>query len=670
MRLWKICGSSIGNGTRWSTVCPNDSMQAIDPVPALDMNKKSTTLYVSLQRDVDIRMLSHELEAQGIGQWLYLGEDNAWRLQAESALSSGACRISVADSLDEMSWRLRQPYIDCIGELSQLNDSLEWWACELAAKTVYSKLYVRICLLAVARRLIDVGFNCPTFIVCSTPALLDEVVGFASEKGTSLRPLATATSISSVDRIGKAGRRYLGSAYRRLRKLAGRLFGGGPSCWESNPSYRRKLLAKKGVTASVDFTGEDTILFFTWVDHRNFGDDGGYRDPHLGLLPEMLRERGYRVAYVPRVLHMIRFDEAVDRLLRTGEQLFFPELYISDQDRENCSRRARRFEPKVTVGLTMCNVPVHRLVSEHLDESRGTLAETLAYECLIANLEAAGVHPKRIIYTFEGQSWEQVLAWSVRRYMPNTKVVGYENLNFSRMALSMYPACCEYGLRPLPDRIVTNGPLYRKILLAENIPPSLVKVGCGLRHGWLWDAKIGPRSCEDNGPNRVIRILVATAVPFSASVEMVSKAVQAFGGDSSYEVIVKCHPMVDHRQVMRHLGVLVQQDNVHFVKTPLPGLLPSVHILLYAYSVVCYESLHYGVPPVFVKSECFLNLDQLEATPNIHWEATTPEDLRRVAGQITQMTSGERSNWERRASEAVPLALAPITPQCVDAFLI
>ena len=634
------------------------------------MNQKSKILYVSLQCDVDLRTLSRELEAHGIRQWLYLGEDYVWRMKAESAISSGACRISIADSLDEMSWRLRQPYIDCIGELSQLNHSLDWWASEVAAKNPYTKLYLRICLLAVARQLINAGFHCPSLIVCPTPALLDEVVGVAAATGTALQPLPKATTLPSLSTIGFAGRRYLGGGYRHLRLLASRLFGKDQRSLENHPAYRRRLLTEKGVRLGTDFAGEDAILFFTWIDDRNFRDDGGYCDPHLGALPEMLRARGYRVAYVPRVLHRIPFDEAVDRLLQTGERLFFPELYISEQDQENCYQRALKFRPVVPANLTVRDVPVYSLVLEHLEESRRFLADTLTYEYLIANLAAHGLYPRQIIHTCEGHSWEQVLAWSVRRYMPNTKVIGYDNGNFSRMTLSMYHASCEYGLRPLPDRIVTNGPLYRKILLAENTPPSLVKVGCGLRHGWLWEAKIGPRSCEGNGRNGVIRVVVATAIGFSDSVELVGKAVQAFGADSSYELIVKCHPMVDHRQVWRHLGALVQHDNVHFVETRLSELLPSAHMLLYTYSLVCYESLYCGVPAVFVKSEGFLNLDKLEATPEVRWEATTPEDLRRVATQITHMTTEERRDWQRRASEVVRVALAPITPQGVDAFLI
>ena len=627
-------------------------------------------LYVTLQSDVDLAALSQQLRASGIRQWLYLGEDSTWRVQAESAISSGIPRVSIADLLDAMSWKLRQPYIDWIGELSQLNHSLEWWASEIAAKNPFSMLYVRICLLAVARELITAGFDRPTLIVCSSPALLDEVVRFASGTGAAPQQLPDTTTLPNLRSIGKTGRRYLGAAYRRLRLFVGRLLGKDPRSLDVDPTSRRRLLTDRGVTAGADFAGEDAILLFTWVDHRNFSADGSYRDPHLGPLPEMLRERGYRVTYVPRVLHTIPFGEAVDRLLQTGERLFFPELFVADHEREAYQRRAQQFKPTIPIESRVGDVPVYHLAREHIEKNRHALAQTLTYESLIANLAASGVHPRQIIHTCEGHSWEQALAWSVRRHMPDTKVVGSDNGAFSRLALSMHPARNEYGLRPLPDRIVTNGPFHREILLAEGLPPEIVESGCALRHTYLWEDSACPGDVASRAYTKPIRILVATGIGFGESVELVAKAAEAFGGDPNYEIVVKCHPMVNTEQVAHHLGELAQHDNIQFVTTAVDELLPSAHVLLYTHTYVCFEALQNGVMPICVRADNFLNLDYLEAAPDVRWVATTPEDLRRVAEQISHMSIEERRRWQSKASDIVRAALAPVTPACVDAFLL
>lgn len=627
-------------------------------------------LYVTLQRTVNPAALARELQAHGIRQWIYLGEDSAWRVQAESVISSFADRLSIADLLDEMAWQLRQTYIDWVGQLSLLNDSLEWWASELAAKNALRGFYVRLCSLGVARQLILKGFGRPTLMVCSSSALCDEVLGLASQAGVAVQRLSEAGTPRSFRAIGRLCGRYIRGVDRRLRVVAGPLCGRSQSSLDGFASYRRRLLMHKGVRAGSGFAGDDAILLFTWVDQRNFTSDGRYRDPHLGALAEMLRERGYRVAYVPRVLETISFDEAVDRLLQSGEQLFFPEVYISGADRRTCYWRARRFKPAVPADLMVCGLPVHRLAHEYFQDKRNDVPEALAYECLIANLSSAGMRPRQIIYTCEGHSWEHVLVWSVRRYMPNTKVVGYENVNFSRMSLSMFPAQCEYGLRPLPDCIVTNGPLYRHILLSENFRSSLVKVGSALRHTYLWELPVD--SHRDGARNRdgTMRILVITGIGFGESVELATKAVKAFGGDSRCEVLVKCHPMLDGNVVRSHLGAQANYDNVHFVTNPVSELLPSVDIMLYTYTSVCYEALQHGVPPVFVKAESLLNMDQLEAAPDVRWEATTPEDLRCVAREIAAMTPDDRRAWREKAAQVVRAALAPITPESISAFVL
>jgi hypothetical protein len=90
-------------------------------------------------------------------------------------------------------------------------------------------------------------------------------------------------------------------------------------------------------------------------------------------------------------------------------------------------------------------------------------------------------------------------------------------------------------------------------------------------------------------------------------------------------------------------------------------------MMLYTYSVVPYEALAVGVPPVFVRSEALLDLDQLEHTPDVRWVARTPAELRAVANEIESMPG--RAAWERRASDVVRLALAPVGSACLDQFL-
>jgi hypothetical protein len=108
-------------------------------------------------------------------------------------------------------------------------------------------------------------------------------------------------------------------------------------------------------------------------------------------------------------------------------------------------------------------------------------------------------------------------------------------------------------------------------------------------------------------------------------------------------------------------------QSIHYSDEPLNELLGRARMMLYTYSVVPYEALAVGTPPVFVRSESMLDLDQLEPSPDVRWVARTPEELRHVAGEIAAMP--DPTGWERRAREVVSAGFAPIGPGCLEQFL-
>lgn len=632
------------------------------------------TLAVALQGDLagGPRRLARKLDALGIHNWVYVGEDSVWRVRAERSLLSGSTRIETADQLQETAWELRREYIDWIASLSQTNASLTWWASELANKNAYTMLYPRLCSLVVLKRLIDEGLD-DVLIVCSTPALLEGALEAAWSAGRPALQVATGRAISASRARLRASsyglaRRLLGMwASLAPALLRGRLVGPGSSRLrfglDSSPGYRDRVLRDLGGTAGAAFGGPGSVLLFTWIDGRSFSADGVYVDPHLGHLPELLSDRGYRVAYLARILSTVSFGSAAAELLARPEQFFLRDLFLDETDRRACAAAARAFSPTIP-DRTIGDVPVAGLAREHVEQYRWAIEEALSYERLIRNLARRGVRPSLIVYTHEGQSWEHVLLTAVRTHLPETKVVGYENLNMSRLALSMYPSQLEQGLRPLPDRIVTNGYRYRQILLAEGFPEALVREGCAVRHAELWtrvflrDSRVGPTS-----------VLVATEGSFGQTIELIDKTLRAFADDDRYVVTIKCHPLLDERHVRREAGLLADRGNVSFSSAPISDLLCSADVLLYTYTTVCYEALAAGIPPVFVRAENVVDLDQLEPYRALRWEGRTPAEIRQAVDEVAALDDMSLADWRRRARAAAEEALAPIRPDCVEAFI-
>lgn len=603
-----------------------------------------------------------------LSSWLYLGEGAAARIELERTIAGRLERIATAESLHRHADALRRPYIDAIGSLSLLNDSPEWWASELAAKSPYTRLFERLCALAVACELMDSGLD-DCLVVCSTPALLAEVESAAAAAGVeTLRAHGVPAGAAAKP--------------RRRDLLAGRLIGSiGPRLplpivtratrakpWvqgslESSPRFRRAVLESFGARHEP-LTGPGTALLLTWLDGRNVTPEGTYRDPHLGWLPEALRRRGYRLAFLPRLLLTAGFADLARRLLGTGERFFFPELLLDEAAVRRCDAIARRFSPVVPDAANVSGVPLARLAREQIEDHRTAQGQNLVYEPLVEGLARAGVEPEIIVHTFEGHAWEQVLAGAVHEHLPGTRVIGFDNLNMTRFALSRLPAAAELGLRPLPDRIVTNGPVPRKALVAEGVPEGMVVAGCAIRHPRLFE----PGDCApSHGPGRPV-VLVATDASFDRAVELVVKSVEAFAADGAWKLQVKCHPLIAAQAVETFVRDVTGRDGV-YVDRPFRELLSGASVLLYTYSSVCYEALAAGVPPVFVQADTDLDLDQLEPFPDLRWTGRTAAELHAAAETILELEPAERAAWRERAREAVCATLAPVTPECLEAFL-
>lgn len=627
-------------------------------------------LYFALQQDIDLNTFPGWLADHKIARWVYAGDDSTWKVRAEFFIPGTVERISLAAELDRASWTFRIPYLNLIGMVSTLNKSPEWWGSDVASKNSYTQLYTRICLLAVCRSLIDKMPDSPAVIVCSSPALLHELISYAEEKNLGYEMVPASRVGAWISGTRSTARNSLESTLRWLPPFP--LLGNHVELYrrllETRNDYRRSVLHRNHVEIPR-FTGDKGIFLFTWVDRRNFTPDGQYRDPHFGPLPAELKKRGYEIIFVPRILFTIPYAEAVHRLIKTDEKFLFPEQLVDGNDVRSCDHRANQFHPIFPEGLFLGSLPVLSLVKEQHERHRKKLSETLLYEYFIRHCAESGLHPRQIIHTCEGHCWEQVLKGAVQQYLPATKVVGYDNLTFSRLALSMFPSKDELAIRPLPDRIVTNGPLYYDVLRSEGLPLEKIASGCALRHTYLWESPAIRPAGSKNAMNTV-RVLATTGISLGESVELAAKAVQAFGGDNAYELLIKCHPMVNPDQVKPFLGSRGTCQNIRFVSEPMDTLLPEVDVLLYTYTATSLEALKFGVFPVCVRSDNVLTLDHLEEVPDIRGSATTPGEIRAAVEKFSRTIPEEKIAYRVRSLDVLKWALAPVTESCIDSFII
>lgn len=608
------------------------------------------TVYLLPSRGYSSDRLVRLATSLPVEKWCYLGSDASVRLTLDRALSSRVEWVSIAEELDAVTQRLREPFLEVMGRLAVLNSSPLWWSTELASKNPYgARVFLDACLMQVGKRLLQDGSG-RVLLVVDSPAVLKELKHVARVRRVSVQDYTPGWHPARL-MVSRAAR----SLYRRAAFLKGFL-------------RQRREFRRRGWPPAQPFKGRDTALLFTWVDRRNFTPSGAYSDPHLGCLSDHLQTRGYRVAYVPRVLGTTSFGEVLERLRQTGELFLFPEALLTLGDVLSAVFRTLWYRPALLEDLAVDGVDITPLIAEQIGEERQGINQVTAYlyYSFMRRLACAAVNPQFIFYTFEGHSWGHVMCVGAREHMPEVRVVAFENLVCARMLLSAYPSCSGLSVFPLPDRVITSGPLFSEAFVEAGYPAERVVSAAAIRHAYLWQrAAVAHRPT----PRRPICVCVATAIGFSDSIELIDKAIRAFGGLPEWKVLIKCHPAVEVSRIRAMLGAQARASNVHFVDTPVSELLLQAHLLLYTYTSVCFEALMHGVPPVFVRAENWLNIDLLEQAPEIRWSATGPDEIREAALKAVDMSEDEWLAWYRRAREVVEQSLAPVTPERLDRFL-
>ena len=108
---------------------------------------------------------------------------------------------------------------------------------------------------------------------------------------------------------------------------------------------------------------------------------------------------------------------------------------------------------------------------------------------------------------------------------PSTMVFGYDYMSLSSIMLSMFPSEQEFGFAPLPDKVISHGPGAVRRLVDGNYPSGMVVDGGYIRDAGLWDKEY----VSEPRDSTIYSVLVTPSIDFYDSVELVGKALRAFG---------------------------------------------------------------------------------------------------------------------------------------------
>lgn len=220
-------------------------------------------------------------------------------------------------------------------------------------------------------------------------------------------------------------------------------------------------------------------------------------------------------------------------------------------------------------------------------------------------LAGLGIRPKALLHLYEGQPWEKMLAYGMRRDLKGVRIAGLQHAPFAYEYLSFFPSTRALAGNAVPDLILTSGPGYASWLQAAGFDGRRLAVAGAVRY-----ADVTPM------PLPAARsVLCCTGIELQEACELATKAVLATRA-LGLPLAVNFHPVTDEafRASVRAAVVRVADESVAnavLSTRPMRELLPEAQIVLYCTSASCFDAVLGGRIAVYVGPDLSVDYDKM-----------------------------------------------------------
>ncbi len=392
--------------------------------------------------------------------------------------------------------------------------------------------------------------------------------------------------------------------------------------------HRLRLHRTPGIIEAVR-SRTPVCLIHTWVDERAYDPaTGQFWDQDFGEVRRHLESKGKRVFTVPNIQWAVSFPRVLGYVASAPDAYVVPEGFLRLRDVVAALVRASLHVPRRRQYPPLAGLDISELIyeDEWTDWASPRTAGHLLAARWVLRWKQAGLRVERFIYTFENHAWERRVCDAFRRRYPEARLLAHQPNGLPLFLMNYFIASAERDVVPLPDLIITNGCYAARVLKESGYDPDRVVCGGGLRQRYLqeWLDGVPPRPRAGG----VKRVVVTPSIGHGETLELLRKAIAAFGSVRDLSVIIKCHPSMPFENIAPALGGGALPPHITVSKEPLRVLLRDADVLVYnggAFPSV--EALAAGVPVVHVEPEFALDLDPLDACPELGLDARSPEEI-------------------------------------------
>jgi hypothetical protein len=573
------------------------------------------------------------------------------------AKTNGWVPLDLSKGMDWSQDRIIEEYLDLIASFSQWNaEDLNWWATHFSSKNrINSPVLPILQELHQSLSAIENLLRDETLVLLNISwPVIETLQALFTKEGYQFKIYSPILSKSKE--LCKAKVFFWKGFFAEV------VFS-FLSIWKAKRAFGkpRKINSKTPV-----------YLIKSFAYFRNFKENH-YKDPFFGRLPDYLREQLSDANVLTLALGFHDRAACYQKMKKLNNELVHPvEIYLTYWDVFKRSFEwiwRLSFRPFKIKGksywLGHDITPFFReLIS--LGAFRISFFQTLHYD--IARRIGEKYQIQKCLITYEGRPWERFFIAGLRDANVNTKIIGSQHTVIPLSAADMFLHPKEIKSIPLPDKIVTNGMITKKILLKYgSYPKGQIEVGCALRFESLQNLPL--LKCRKESKQNFV-LLVA----FGGSQEEIPLLNYALGQATLNKDVIFCmrtHPTIPwDRLLLFSKSDITLPENVRTsTYSEVLEDLKSCDAVLYWGTTVALESLMVGKPVIHFDRNDLLNYDPLFEFTDFKWQVQQKDSLHTIIQDIQAIPENLYYEHQQQGRKYMEEYFYPVTKENLDKFL-
>ena len=438
--------------------------------------------------------------------------------------------------------------------------------------------------------------------------------------------------------------------------------------------YKTKKNFKK---SSLHFSNSPIYLIKSFTYNRSFKKDS-YEDPFFGELPNYFKEKIKNFHILTVALGFQDKFICYQKMNNLKNHSIYPlENYLTYWDILKRSIEwiwfLNRHSFKIPNTFVWMNYDITDSFKRWIKYEGFQIAffQTLHFD--IAKRLGKLYNIQTCLMTYEGCPWERFFIEGMKKSSPHTLILGYQHAVIPLSASGMFLHEKEKSIIPLPDQIITTGPIPKQILAAySSYPKDRIHIGCALRFESLQKLPLLPRKkLIHNKKEKKFTLLIA----FGGSKEevpLLDYVLQQTQENLDIVFRARTHPTFSFEQLYKH-SLWKNRNLPENLETSIEPTviedLKNCDAVLYWGTTVSLEALMMGKPIIQFDRGDFLNYDPLFEFQDFKWQVKNDYSLEPILKEIQTIPELQYKKLQKKGQEYVKSYFYSVNPERLSLFL-